>query len=135
PARGDTCVCIAQFAGKPVAVLMRPVDPGAPAGAAHTYVSPVMPHRFDRVEAFTAAKVAVKVEPSGYLVEVALPLAALGLKPTGLLRGDVGIISSDAAGLINVARTYWSNQHTNLVNDLPQEAWFEPSAWGDWSFR
>ena len=46
------------------------------------------------------------------------------------IRGDVGFISSDAAGTINTARTYWSNKATNLVSDLPSEAWMNPGNWG-----
>jgi hypothetical protein len=51
------------------------------------------------------------------------------------LRGDVGFISSDADGKINVARTYWANKDTNLVNDLPQEAWLFPHTWGTFRFE
>ena len=92
---------------------------------------------FDRVEILADAKVAVRVGRRGYVVEAALPLKALGLAPSkGLtLRGDVGFISSDAAGTVNVARTYWSNQGTNLVSDLPLEAWLVPAAWGEWKFE
>ena len=46
------------------------------------------------------------------------------------MRGDLGFISSDEAGTINSARTYWANKDTNLVNDLPQEAWLYPATWG-----
>jgi hypothetical protein len=46
------------------------------------------------------------------------------------LRGDAGIIASDANGTMNIARLYWSNPNTNLLNDLPSEAWFDPAAWG-----
>ncbi len=69
--------------------------------------------------------------------EAAIPLTALALAPTpGLvLRGDAGIISSDAPGLINIARTYWSNKATNLVNDLPSEAWLYPETWGELRFE
>ena len=38
--------------------------------------------------------------------------------------------TSDATGLINTARTYWANPHTNLVNDEPLEAWLYPATWG-----
>lgn len=51
------------------------------------------------------------------------------------LRGDLGFISSDAAGAIDVARTYWTNKDTNLVNDLPQEAWLFPATWGRINFE
>ena len=134
PGAGDVRLCIAQSGGRPVVVLMRPIDPGAPESARVVYRSPVGPKRFDRVEILTGAAVAVTTTPDSYIVELAVPLSALGLKPGGTIRGDAGIIASDAAGMINTARTYWSNQETNLVNDLPQEAWFAPRAWGTWTF-
>jgi len=69
----------------------------------------------------------------GYTFTAAVPLANLGIQPTaGLkLRGDLGFISSDDKGLINIARTYWANSATGLVNDEPQEAWIYPATWGD----
>ena len=137
PAAGDVRIVFAPLGGKPAAVLMRPVDPSAPKAARVRYHSPVIDKTFDRVEVLAAAKVAVRTRSGGYVVEAAVPLKALGL-PTGgglTLRGDVGVISSDASGKINTARTYWSNPHTNLVNDLPHEAWLYPNAWGSLRFE
>jgi hypothetical protein len=81
--------------------------------------------------------VAVKVDGSRYTVQAALPLSRLGLSPSpGLaVRGDFGFISSDADGRINIARTYWANKATNLVSDMPQEAWLYPKAWGEIRFE
>jgi hypothetical protein len=81
--------------------------------------------------------VSVSVLDSRYIVTAAIPLADLHLKPRpGMaIRGDVGFISSNAAGTIDVARTYWANQHTNLVNDMPLEAWFSPELWGEFKVR
>lgn len=137
PGAGDIRVVMSQLGGKPVAVLMKPVDPGADAKAAVDYTSPVAPKHFDRVEVLADAAVRIVKTDREYIVEAALPLSALGLKPVkGLqLRGDFGFIASDAAGAINVARTYWANKDTNLVNDLPQESWFTPSAWGSIRFE
>lgn len=137
PQAGDRRLVFAPLNGKPAAVLMAPVDATAPAALKYQYVSPVMPKVFDRVEVLADARVAVKIEGQQYRVEAAIPLTALALAPTpGLaLRGDAGIISSDAAGLVNIARTYWSNEATNLVNDLPSEAWLYPETWGDLRFE
>jgi hypothetical protein len=134
---GNIRIYIAKFQGKPVAVLVRPVDPAAPANLKVKYSSPVGTQIFDRVELMTDAIVAVKVEGSRYTVEASIPLTTLHLTPQpGLkLRGDVGFISSDVAGMINTARTYWSNQNTNLVNDLPQEALLSPQTWSEISFE
>ncbi len=132
PGVSDVRVVLSQLAGKPVAVLMKPVDPTADATRSLDYTSPVAPKHFDRVEILTNAAVSVAKIDRGYVVEASLPLSALGLKPVkGLqVRGDFGFIASDASGTINVARTYWTNKDTNLVNDLPQEAWLFPATWG-----
>ena len=137
PAAGDLRVVLAALDGKPVAVLMAPVDKSAPAGVAKAYTSPVGTKRFDRVAVLANAKVAVKTQGDRYVVEASIPLQALGLSPKpGLkIRGDVGFISSDAAGLINTARTYWANPNTNLVNDEPLEAWLYPIEWGEFVFE
>jgi hypothetical protein len=129
---GDLRVVFAQLGGRPVAVLMRPIDPAAAKDKQVRYHSPVMDKVFDRVEVLAEATVAVKVQGSRYTLEAAIPLKALGLPArSGLvLRGDAGVIASDAQGLTNTARTYWSNPHANLVSDLPSEAWLAPEGWG-----
>jgi hypothetical protein len=125
-------VTVALLNWKPAAVLLRPRDPAAPPALRVNYHSPVGDRRFDRVEVLSEARVAVTVDRARYRVELALPLAALGVSPTpGLrLRGDLGVIASDAEGRSNVARIYWANKATNLVSDLPSEAWFFPQGWG-----
>ncbi|HCE46956.1 MAG TPA: hypothetical protein DET40_25700 [Lentisphaeria bacterium] len=137
PEAGDIRVVFAQLQNKPVAVLMAPVDKKAAPEAKKNYTSPVGTKIFDRVEAIADANVKIKAEGSRYVVEAALPLKSIGLepKPGMKIRGDVGFISSDANGMINTARTYWSNKHTNLVNDEPQESWLFPETWGEFSFE
>ena len=133
PVAGDQRLLIAQFNGQPVVVRMVPVDATAPAVLKTRYTSPVGTKIFARVEVMTDARVKVKVENGRYRVQAAIPLATLGIAPkSGLaLRGDMGFISSDTQGLINTARTYWANPATNLVNDLPLEAWPTPAGWGE----
>lgn len=130
---GDRRLAIAPYQGKPAVVLMQPVDPKSSPDLKAKYQSPVGSRTFDRVEVLKGAKVKVKVEGSRYRVIASIPLADLGWTPVAgqVLRGDAGIISSDAAGMINVARTYWANKATNLVNDLPTEAWLYPETWGE----
>jgi hypothetical protein len=137
PQAGDLRLVLSQLAGKPAAILMAPVDPAAPAGTKKSYTSPVGTRLFDRVEILAGAQMQVKVLADRYVVEAAIPLTLLGLAPQAgyVLRGDAGFISSDGQGMINVARTYWSNRMTNLVNDLPLEAWFTPEAWGELVFE
>ena len=130
---GNIRIVMAQLGGKPAAVLMAPVDPKAAPELRKSYTSPVMTIVFDRVEVLKNARVAVKKTGRGYLLEAAIPLADIGLKPEpGMkLRGDVGFISSDAKGRINTARTYLFNKKTGLVNDLPGEAGLRPAEWGE----
>ena len=133
PVDGDVRLMLSTLNGKPVAVLLRPKDATAPASLAETYTSPVGPRKFDRVEKLDGVQMNATKVGGGYTFTAAVPLANLGIQPTaGLkLRGDLGFISSDDKGLINIARTYWANSATGLVNDEPQEAWIYPATWGD----
>ena len=40
------------------------------------------------------------------------------------------MLSADRGGTTTVARTYWSNSATGLVNDIPGEAELTPKLWG-----
>ncbi len=137
PVQGDLRVVVADMGGKPAAVIMRPVDSAAPADLKKSYSSPVGTKQFDRVELLKDVKVTAKNLSDGYRVEMAIPLATLGLAPkAGLtIRGDAGIITSDANGMANAARVYWANKNTNLVNDLPLEAWLFPGSWATLTFE
>jgi len=132
PANGDLRVVIANLNRRPTAVVMKPKDPAAPGHLRKSYTSPVGTKRFDRVEVVSGARVRVKAGGGKYVVEASIPFAALGFTASrgAKLTGDVGFMSSDAAGKINTARTYWANPHTNLVNDEPQESWLYPHEWG-----
>jgi len=138
PQAGDVRIVFAQLEGKPVAMLMAPFAKGAAAALRREYRSPVGTKVFERVEALAAAEVAVRAGDGRCTVEAAIPWRELGgaAPPAGTaLAGDFGFISSDAAGMINTARTYWANPATNLVNDEPLEAWFSPAAWGELTFE
>ncbi len=136
PRHGDMRIVISQLQGKPVAVLMMPVDPAAPKEFGKNYTTGWTKH-FDRVAILDDANIAVKTNGNKYIVEASLPLAKLGLtlKPGTTIYGDAGFISSDPNGLIDTARTYWSNQATNLVNDEPLEAWIYPGSWGEFKVK
>lgn len=132
-AAGDLRVVLANFAGKPVAVLMKPAAPGTPAAEKFSFTSPVMTVAFDQVKLLPDVTPTVAVRGNDYTVTARLPWAILGVepKPERPLRGDVGFILSDPAGTINVARVYWSNKNTNLVNDQPGEALIQPQGFGE----
>ena len=125
-----------KFEGKPVAVLTEVKKPDARPEVRHVYHSPVMNYPVDRVEVLTSARVKIDSATDRYTVTATVPLAELGLRiqPGMKLRGDLGIIASDAEGTVNTARIYRFNRDTNLVNDLPGEAQLDPKKWGEIEF-
>ncbi|MEO7934187.1 MAG: sugar-binding protein [Chthoniobacterales bacterium] len=133
PNEGDQRLLISFFEGKPVAILMRPFDSGAPADAAKTYSSPVGTRRFARVEPLRTANLNAEKTATGYQVSAVVPWRDLAIQPRSgtRLKGDFGWISSDSSGLANIARTYWSNKQTGLADDEPMEAWLYPLTWGE----
>jgi hypothetical protein len=132
-AAGDLRVVMANFNGEPVAVLMKPVAPGAPAADKFNFTSPVMTVTFDQVKRLAEVTPTVAVRGDGYTVTAALPWAILGVEPKAelKLRGDAGFILSDPSGTFNTARVYWSNKNTSLVSDQPSEALIWPQGFGE----
>ena len=49
--------------------------------------------------------------------------------------GDFGVIHGDPAGKRTRLRTYWSNQHTGIVDDAVFELMLAPKNWGEVSFQ
>ena len=137
PVKGDLRLSIGNFQGQPTAVVYRKVaDEKHPkmfsSGVIKEYV-------MDSVVVLDAAKIEVKVDAQAkrYVVEAAIPLAALGLKITdGLaLRGDFGATHGKKAGNDTMLRTHWNNQATGLVNDEVFELRMEPANWGEIVFQ
>ncbi|HUU93445.1 MAG TPA: hypothetical protein VM238_19820, partial [Phycisphaerae bacterium] len=134
PVKGDLRLSIGNFKGKPTVVVYRKV---ADAKKPKTFSSGVIKeYVMDSVVVMEEAKVSVKVDGKRYVVEAALPLAALGLKITdGLaLRGDFGATHGDKAGADTILRTHWNNQKTGIVNDEVFELMMEPKNWGTIQF-
>jgi hypothetical protein len=129
-APGDLRLLFSTFQGQPTAVLYRPVVPGT--------AQPVqlMAARLDRIERLDQANVAVRRSSASYSVEAAIPFAALGLRPGDgeRLRGDLGVISSDAAGRDRIKRSYHFNRKTDMTADLTAEATLQPAEWGPLRF-
>jgi hypothetical protein len=77
-----------------------------------------------------------KLDKGGYVVEAAIPWAALGVTPkAGLeLRGDVGVIYGNEGGTKNAIRYMWSdkNPEVSVNNDIPTEIRSHPNQWGTW---
>ena len=131
PAHGDLRLLFSALEGKPVCVLYEPVvlrgrhEP-------RMFSSPVSAEPFDRVVTLANAAVAIRRRADGYVLEAAVPLAALRFAPQAgtMTRGDVGVIFSDAGGHRNALRAYYANRETAVVNDIPSEARLEPHKWG-----
>ena len=90
----------------------------------------------DYVAAVKAAKIKVTVRKgAGYAVEAAIPLSALGFKPSdGLkLRGDFGVTHGNE-GKQTTLRTFWSNQAVGIVDDDVFELKLQPGNWGGLRF-
>ncbi|HUW31996.1 MAG TPA: PQQ-binding-like beta-propeller repeat protein [Planctomycetota bacterium] len=137
PVKGDLRLSIGSFQGKPVAVVYRMV---ADEKHRKTFSSGVVKeYTMDSVLVLDGCKIDVKVNGPGkqYVVEAAIPLAALGLKPAdGLtLRGDFGVTHGDKAGADTALRTHWNNQQTGIVNDEVFELKMEPKNWGEMLFK
>jgi hypothetical protein len=131
---GDLRLSIGNFEGTPTAVLYRKVSETKKpktfsSGVVHSYV-------MDYVDVVHDAKITVKPRGDGYVVEAAIPLAALGFRPSDglLLRGDFGATHGGPDGLSTRLRTYWNNQHTGLVDDAVFELMMEPKNWGELQF-
>lgn len=132
---GDLRLSIGSFQGKPTAVIYRRI-----AKEKHPKVfssGVIKKYEMQSVTVVADAKVSVKKLDRRYIVEAAIPLAALDLEPSdGLaLRGDFGVTHGDPAGNDTVLRTYWNNQHTGIVNDEVFELMLEPKNWGELIFK
>ncbi|MBA3936024.1 MAG: hypothetical protein H0X38_01050, partial [Planctomycetes bacterium] len=127
---GDLRLLMSVFQGKPLAVLYRPVVPGATARVQ------LMAAQLDRIDQLAEARVAVRRGEGFYEVEAAVPLAALGIAAgeAGTLRGDVGVIYADATGRDRAKRSYHFNQRTTVTADLTTEATLQPAEWGPMVF-
>lgn len=136
PGAADSRILIAPLDGKPAAVWMKPVIVEPSKKEPYVYESPVGRREFQLVRLAPEVGVSVETRSNGYVVQAAIPLGLLGVKSPaeGSWWADFGIILSDDAGQTNVARRYWNHSRTNLVSDLPSEAWFSPGTGGELKF-
>lgn len=135
PVEGDRRLLIADFEGKPSAILYDFVVPGTESPVA--FNSPDRSTLIDAVSQITDATIEVVKKTDSYSLIARIPLSALGLPADGpvSLRGDFGAIYGDAEGKVNTLRSYWSNQATGLVDDVPGEAQINPAMWGHLEFQ
>lgn len=132
---GDLRLSIGNFKGKPVAVIYRKV-----AAEKHPMVfnsGVTKGYSMDSVtQVEIKTEVAIAKNRRSYVVEAAIPLATLGLKPAAglVLKGDVGATHGNKEGTDTVLRTFWSNQNTGLVSDEVYELQLHPANWGELKF-
>lgn len=135
PTQGAIRLLAAPIDGRAQAVYWRQTAPAKE--NAQTYVvanNPANARRFDVVKLLRDARIETEVAREGYTALVRVPLAALGLEGGSLpakLKGIAGVIFSDAAGTNRVARLYWHDKATGMVNDVPTESAVEPARFGE----
>jgi hypothetical protein len=132
PVAGDQRLLISLFEGKPIGVLYRHRVPGTSENDRVGFSSPWRTAYVDRIDRLDPANIGIARTPTGYAVEAVVPLELLGLEPQPgkSYKIDFGILSADSGGSATVARTYWANQATGLVNDAPGEIMLAPGLWG-----
>ncbi|HUU70271.1 MAG TPA: hypothetical protein VM186_12155, partial [Planctomycetota bacterium] len=96
------------------------------------FASPWRSVNIDRVSESPDVRLRVTRRERDYSIEAVVPWTVLGVKPAqGMrLRGDFGVLFGNDAGEITTLRSYWSNQNTSIVSDVPSEASLEPRQWG-----
>lgn len=132
---GDLRLSIGPFQGTPAVVLYRPMSAKK---KPRTFSSGVVKSFVvDFADVVSAAEIKVQPRDKSYVVEASVPWTALGLVPRAdlALRGDFGVTHGDAAGQRTRLRTYWSNQHTGIVDDAVFELKLEPRHWGELNLR
>jgi hypothetical protein len=132
---GDKRLLIAPHEGKPLAVLYEHRKPGGKNPVEFT--SPWRGAKVDDVRQLPEAKIEIKADANGYTVKASLALSDLGLTlPAATkFRADLGVTFGDAAGTDTNLRSYWSNQSTGLVDDIPGEIMLSPNLWGEISAK
>jgi len=123
--------------GTATAVLFRPVAPDRKGENSRSFSSGVVKdYMVDSVELIKDARIEVRKSQNGYLVEAAIPLAALGLqlKPGFATTGDFGATHGNE-GKQTTLRTFWSNQSTGIVDDDVFELKLQPGNWGELRFE
>jgi len=142
PELGDIRVLIVPGAkGKPpTATAYRPVKPEAKPEEAMKFESPGKSRTFASVTPIPDVQVAVKETKTGYVIEVRLNCDRIDLKDaaSGLrLRGDIGVLWGNEAGLVTERRAYLFNRGpaASVVSDTPTEAELHPAEWGIWVLK
>ena len=137
PEAGDMRLLLTFVGDKPAAVLYRSVLPGADPAKAVRIVSPTGETRFDQIKKLDDVKLVRVGDDKQYVIEAAVPLRDLEIKPEpGLrLKLDWGVLVTGPDGNEVMRRIYWSNKATSIVADAPSEARLQPHLWGHVRFQ
>lgn len=135
PVPGDKRLLIAPLDGKPIAVLYEHRKPSGVNPIEFT--SPWRAEKVDNVQQLSEARIDVETNSRGYIARVEVPLKSLGLsvQPGVNYRADFGATYGDVEGTETNLRSYWSNNSTGLVDDIPGEIMLSPVLWGEVTFR
>jgi len=136
PIPGDQRLLITMYKGKPIGVLYKHRVPGTAAADKTGFASPSRIEYVDKIIQLDTVNIGIARNAKGYAVEVIVPLAQLGLAPQAgsSYKADFGILSADSSGAATQVRTYWANQATGIVSDVPSEIMLTPGLWGEVKF-
>jgi hypothetical protein len=136
PVPGDQRLLISIYKGKPIGVLYKHRVPGTATTDKIGFASPARVEYVDKIIQLDSANIGIARTAKGYAIEVILPLTQLGLttQPGQSVKADFGILTADSTGAATQIRTYWSNQATNIISDVPSEIMLTPGLWGDLKF-
>ena len=138
PGRGPMRLLAAPLGGKPTLVCWHKKSESKEDAITYSVGNNVAnAESFDSVRRIDSAKIDVNVAASAYTVLVRVPLRDVGLdglKP-GSLKGIVGVIFSDPAGINRSARVYWHDKATGLVSDVPSESRIDVRNFGEIEWR
>jgi hypothetical protein len=132
---GDLRLIVARdHAGKMVATLYRPRTSDAAKPNKAEFTSPTGKEAFDEVTPWNDLPMHCAADKEGYVVELAVPWAKLGVVPkSGLqLVGDLGVIFGNKGGTRNAIRHLWADRspEVSINNDIPSESRIHPNDWG-----
>ena len=132
PVEGDLRFVIAPMGDEIVVMKYTFVDPTSKVPPVE-FASPVSVYKVAKVEKVKDVKSELKRNKDSYILDVMIPWKELGEKKMPKLEtryGDLGVIFGDESGTRVMRRTYWYDDGSQEVSDIPSETRVNPSAWG-----